>query len=268
MAHIDLSRYLARIGYSGAPAPTLETLRAIVLLHIDTIPFENLDPFLGKPVSLDIAEVERKLVTNRRGGYCFEQNLLLWEALRALGFNATGLAARVLWMRSDRELAPRSHMPLRVAIGGRDYLADVGFGGLTLAGVLELRADVEQTTAHESFRLSHTEGDWRMQARLSDEWHTLYRFDLQPQYPVDYLAYNYFVATHPTSPFVTGLKAARTTADARYALHNREFSIYRRDAAPQRRLLGNEDIATALGADFGIAVPDRAHLLRRLESLP
>lgn len=82
---VDLDPYLHRIGVPAPHRPDLPTLRAILRGHTRVIPFENLDPFLGIPVSLDLDHVPRKLVHEGRGGYCFEQNLLLGEALRSLG---------------------------------------------------------------------------------------------------------------------------------------------------------------------------------------
>src|SRR5262249_15051302 len=89
MAAIDLNAYFDRIGYSGARTPTLDTLRAVVLRHTEAIPFENLDPLLRRPVRLDAASLQRKLVRDGRGGYCFEHNLLLRHALEGLGFAVT-----------------------------------------------------------------------------------------------------------------------------------------------------------------------------------
>src|SRR5690606_14922037 len=98
---VDLDGYFRRIGYGGPRTPTLETLRALQRLHPAAIPFENLSPFAGAPVSLELDAIQQKLVHDGRGGYCFEQNSLFLEVLRALGFRASGLAARVLWNRAE-----------------------------------------------------------------------------------------------------------------------------------------------------------------------
>jgi len=83
---MDLDAYFRRIGYSGSRAPTLETLAALHALHPTAIPFENLDTLRGAPVRLDLDSLERKLVRQRRGGYCFEQNLLLRTCSPRSGF--------------------------------------------------------------------------------------------------------------------------------------------------------------------------------------
>src|ERR1700756_4948956 len=92
---MDLKAYSARIGYTGAFAPTAETLAELHLAHATHIPFENADILLGRPIRLDQESLQAKLVAQRRGGYCFEQNLLFAAALEELGFRVTRLAARV-----------------------------------------------------------------------------------------------------------------------------------------------------------------------------
>src|SRR5476649_596419 len=97
MTQIDLDSYFARVGYEGPPTPTLATLSRLHALHAAAIPFENLSPFLGELVRLDVDSLVDKLVARRRGGWCFEQNLLFFHALEAIGFEVTRLAARVRW---------------------------------------------------------------------------------------------------------------------------------------------------------------------------
>ena len=94
---VDLDAYFARIGYRGARAPTLEALTRIHALHVEAIPFENLSPFLGEPVPLDLESLQRKLVAGGRGGWCFEHNLLFSYMLLAMGYGVRRLAARVRW---------------------------------------------------------------------------------------------------------------------------------------------------------------------------
>ncbi|MBJ8342532.1 arylamine N-acetyltransferase [Antrihabitans sp. YC3-6] len=233
-ADLDLDAYFARIGYSGSRTPTVATLGAIAYAHATTIAFENLDPFLGTPARLDLASLQRKIVGNRRGGYCFEQNGLLLEVLEKLGFDVTPLAARVLWSGEIDAVPKRSHMLLRVDIDGRPWVVDVGFGGMTLTGVLSLERDVEQATPHEPFRVIDLDGDYAMQAKVRDTWKTTYRFDLQRQYRVDYVATNWYLSTSPESGFVQGLMLARPAADRRFALNGRRLAVHHLDGPTER----------------------------------
>ena len=122
----DLPADLRRIGHAGAREPTLDVLREVHLAHATHIPFENLDILLRRPIRLDLASLQAKLVAGGRGGYCFEQNQLFAIALRALGFSVQALVARV--RLGVRQVLPRTHMLLLVGIGGERWIADVGFG--------------------------------------------------------------------------------------------------------------------------------------------
>ena len=236
---IDLQAYFQRIGYEGERTPTLETLRAIQLRHAVTIAFENVSPLMRWPVRLDIESLQQKRVRDGRGGYCLEQNLLFSHVLKALGFQVTGLAARVLWNELDAAITPRSHMLLCVGLNEKPYIADVGFGILTPTGPVRLEPDIEQATPHEPFRLIRAGQEFVMQAKIRGDWKTLYRFDLQEQFLSDYEVGNWYVSTHPDSIFVTGLMAARPATDCRYALRNNELAVHHLDGSTERRILTN-----------------------------
>ena len=258
MSHrIDLDAYFARIGYTGERAPTLETLRALHLLHPRAIAFENLSPLLGWPVRLDPESLEQKLVRSKRGGYCFEQNLLFKHVLESLGYRVRGLAARVLWNQPEDAITARSHMLLRVEVDGEDHLADVGFGGQTLTGPLRLEPDVEQATPHEPFRLVRTGEGFTMSCLVRDTWKTLYRFGLEEQFQVDYEVTNYYLSTNPSSHFKTRVFAARPLEDRRYGLLGNQLSTHWRDGTTERRVLeGPGEVREARGTLFGLEVPE------------
>jgi N-hydroxyarylamine O-acetyltransferase len=259
MPALDEAAYFDRIGYQGPRSPTLDVLRALHRLHPQAIAFENLDPFLHRPVDLDIAALQRKLVSGGRGGYCFEHNLLFMEMLKAIGFDVSGLAARVLWNQPEDAVTARSHMLLRVELDGRIWLADVGFGGLTQTGPLLFVPGLEQQTPHEMFRVVEADGYFRMQASVGDTWRTLYRFDLQEQFPVDYAVSNYFLSTSPASHFRSSLIAARALPDRRLALQNNRLSTHHRDGRTKRvECADPAELAEILQSQFGVALPDTA----------
>ena len=248
-ADVRLSDYLDRIGTGdltgddlSSASPDLPTLQHIVAAHTRAIAFENLDPFTRREVRLDAEGLAAKLVHGRRGGWCFEQNLLLRGALDALGYATTGLAARVTWGRpADAPLPPRGHMLLRVDLPEGPHLVDVGFGGLTLTGVLALEPEVEQETPHEPFRL-HEVADpagpgYVMQALVGGEWRPLYRFDLTPQLLADYEVSSWYLGHHPASHFLSGIMAARPERDRRYALGGTSLAVHHLDGPTERRTL-------------------------------
>ncbi|MCC2687511.1 MAG: Arylamine N-acetyltransferase [Rhizobiaceae bacterium] len=260
MTEDSLERYFRRIGYFGARDASLPVLQALHRLHPQAIPFENLNAFLGLPVRLDEASVEAKLVAGRRGGYCYEQNLLFMRMLKLLGFEVTGLAARVMWGQPEKAVTRRSHMLLRVELAGRTMLADVGFGGLTPTAPLRLDPGVSQVTPHEDFRIVEAGGLFQVEAHVST-WRPLYRFDLSEQIEADYEIANYFMSTHSTSPFRSSLILARALSDRRLALRGGRLSVHHLTGGMEQRNLSTPgELTDVLDELFGIAIGDRGEL--------
>ncbi|HST03024.1 MAG TPA: arylamine N-acetyltransferase [Usitatibacter sp.] len=260
---IDLDAYLARIGHQGQVAPNLATLRELHALHPRAIAFENLSPFTGETPRLDPQSLEAKLVRGGRGGWCFEQNLLFSHVLTAIGFSYRRLAARVRWNVAPDVVTARSHCLLEVAIEGRDYLADVGFGGLVLTGPVEMKVDAEQETPHERHRLRDMGTSRRFEAQVAGEWQALYDFEMNEAKVPDYEVSNWYLANYPQSHFVTTLVAARAEADRRHALRGIRYSIHHADGKLERRFASSAaELLEWLEGPFGIRVP-RSELLEQ-----
>jgi N-hydroxyarylamine O-acetyltransferase len=259
---VFLDSYCARIGYNGEHTPTLDTLRALHGAHVQAIPFENLDPLLHITPKLDAMSLEAKLVQKRRGGYCFEHNLLFRHVLETIGFRVTSLAARVLWNGTAEVVTPKSHMLLRVDLADGPYIADVGFGNLTLTAPLRLVSGVVQSTPHESFRLIAAEaGLYRTDVEIGPHWKPLYRFDLHEQYLIDYEVTNWYLSTNPRSRFMTDLIAARADRDCRYALRNADFAVHYPGGSTERRTLTTvSELKDVLTGPLGLSLPDHADL--------
>src|SRR5260370_11127318 len=121
--------YLRRIGYAGPVTRTLETLRSIHRAHLETVPFENLDISLARPIVLDLERFVQKIVEENRGGFCYELNGAFAALLRKMGYRVTLLSAR--GARKDGSAGPEfDHLALRVDLD-QSWLADVGLGNVS-----------------------------------------------------------------------------------------------------------------------------------------
>jgi N-hydroxyarylamine O-acetyltransferase len=264
----DLDAYLARIGHAGPRAPTLSTLRAIHALQPASIPFESLDPFLRRPVRLDLASLQAKLVGERRGGYCFELNILFAGALGALGFSVTPLSGRVRWMAPpDRPEGARTHALTRVDLSDGTYLADVGFGGHLLAGPIRPERDVEQTTPAATVRLVGKDPYFILQALLPVKgWQDLYSFTLEPALAIDYEVGNWFTSTSPKSRFYADFLAERLTPESRLSVFNTKVTKrHKGGETDQRTLADAKEFAAMLDEELGITPPvDPSEIWARL----
>ena len=237
----DVAAYLSRVGYQGTTAPTLETLQGLHEAHVGAVIFENVNALSGLPINLDGTSLEDKIVRQGRGGYCFELNLLFGDLLREMGFVVTPLIARV-WMGA-RSVRPRSHSLLKVDIDGEPWIADVGFGGTGLLEPIPLRAGAEVELPLVSFRLQQEGGLWVMQSSAPTRWFDLYGFTLEPQERVDYEAPNYFIATHPSSPFTKNLVLAKVERTRRIRMVNRQLTIMTETGVEERQLASGEEVA-------------------------
>lgn len=261
---MDCAAYFARIGHAGDTAPTLATLTALHEAHAAAIPFENVDVLASRTPSLDPAELEDKLVRRRRGGYCYEQNLLLMMALRALGFTVRPLLARVRFRRPPGAVMPRTHLLLLVEIEGRPFIADVGFGGLGLLEPLPLEADRVFAFPLVSFRLLREGDAWVLQGDDGGGWGDLHAFTLDRQELADIEMSNFYTATHPGSPFRRALTAQRVRRDERTILRDNTLIRLRSDGRTEHPIATEDEARAALAEHFGLILPHDLRLPERL----
>jgi N-hydroxyarylamine O-acetyltransferase len=263
----DLDAYCARVGYDGPREPTLAVLRALHARQVDAIPFENLTPLMHEPVLLGDADLQAKMVGQKRGGYCFELNGLFRAALDALGFQTTGLAGRVRWMAPpERPDGALSHMAIKVDLDDGPWLADVGFGGHLMAGPVRMATEIEQETPAGVLRLLPHGTSLTLQTRLPGGWCDLYRFRDEAQSAADYEVYSWHTSGHPTSFFRSALIAERLTPERRVSLFNTKLTERFADGRTVERTLASPaDLARTLGEDFGLTPPaDPATIFARL----
>lgn len=248
----QLRSYLERIGHTpDSPSPA--SLQALHLAHATHIPFENLDILRHLPIALDSDSLVAKLVAGRRGGYCFEQNLLLAAMLRKLGYALTPLAARVRFRA--HAVLPKTHMLLLVHFPDGDWIADVGFGGEGLLLPVPLRDDAECRQHAWTYRLRRDGGEWVLQSMRDAAWSDLYAFTLERQYPADYEMANHYMSTHPNSRFMQTLTVQLPGPDVRHILRNLELIEDRGESSHSRMLSGEEERIEVLERIFGLAFP-------------
>ncbi len=257
-ARIDFDAYFRRIDFSGPVTPTLDTRARLVERHAAAIPFENIDVLAGRVPRLDVASLQTKLVEGRQGGYCFEQNGFFLAALRQAGFVATSLEARVRAGVPAGVVTGRTHMAVRVTLDGEDYLADVGFGGLTPTLPLRLGDREVQHDVIGAFRLRPAEADLLLQHLGRDGWGDCYRITASIPQPVDHELGNWFVATNPNAYLRQNLLVARATKSERLTLLNRTLSrrAHASGQVEERVLSDRAEFADVLADGFGLAVSD------------
>lgn len=262
----NIDAYFERIGFAGSIAPTLETLTQLHALHPAAIPYENLDPLMGVPVRLDLANLQQKLVFDRRGGYCFEQNTLLRAILQDLDFEVKVHGARVIWGHEGDEEPPLRHIVLTVDVAGVTYLCDVGFGGLTATAPLRLRSGAEQETPLDRYRLTDADGLWLLEVEIDGAWLKLFDFTLAELSEERIVELNDIADS--SEFFTTQLLAARIEKTRRLAISDTRLNIHAPGQPSESRALGSvAELREVLSGTMGIALPSDERLDAALQKI-
>jgi N-hydroxyarylamine O-acetyltransferase len=253
---MDVQAYFDRIGFSGQPRVDLETLTALHRLHLRAIPYENFDVLLGRPVGLDPQAAFDKLVSQRRGGWCYEMNGLLGAVLEDIGFTVTPMAGAV--MRAERgDIALGNHLVLRVDLD-RPYIADVGFGD----GVLEpipLTFGAHHCAGYD-FSLEDIEGGWLRFHNHQQGGAPYFDFSLEPADPDQLSATCRWLSTSPDSIFVQTALGFRHTPQGVVGLLGRTLRRIRPGEKTSELIGSADEFVAVLKGEFDLDMPEAAAL--------
>jgi N-hydroxyarylamine O-acetyltransferase len=246
--------FLDRIGYRAQVTPTVATLRDLHRAHLFTVPFENLDIYLGHGIELDAASWFYKIVSQRRGGFCYELNGLFAALLSTLGFSVTLLSARVRTEKGGYN-PEFDHMVLLVQLKNR-WLADVGFGESFLEPLCLDDKDA-QVQSNGTYRLTSGDGIWQYQTLQEDEsWQTVYRFTLTPRRLDEFSEMCGFHQTSPDSPFTHGALCSLATSQGRVTLTDKQLTVIEEDKKTTEKVPDEATWRSLLKQRFGIRLTD------------
>lgn len=262
MDAIPFDAYLATLTPESQPTVSLSTVSHLQLAHVCTFAFQSLSTLLQQNIQLDADSLYQKIVLKREGGFCFELNGLFLLLLQHLGFEARAITGRIIQDNQPDISHTRTHMAILLHLEEQDYLVDVGFGGLVPTAPLLLSETSAQATPHGQYRLQQQDGNYILSTQVAEEWRMLYAFDLQKVWHVDLEMGSWFVSTHPDSPFLTRLMAARTEpAGIRHTLLNTRYSIHTQGQNSEQHELHNADeVLQLLQQVFKIQLPNSAQV--------
>jgi N-hydroxyarylamine O-acetyltransferase len=257
---MDLQAYLDRVGFKGVPRPDLATLRALHRAHLLAIPYENLDVQLGRPVTIEPAAAFDKIVTRRRGGWCYEMNGLFGAVLEEIGFKVTRLAGGVHRKVRGHE-AVGNHLVLLVDLDG-PWIADVGFGD-GIRDPAPLREGVHSAAGYD-FLLERLDGDWWRMHNHALGGAPNFDFTLEPADPALMGAKCHELQTSPASIFVMTAICQRHTPDELLLLRGRALRRVRPGRKHDSLLASADELVACLADDFGLELPEVAALWPRI----
>jgi len=243
-----LTAYLHRI---AVPRPDIIDAAALGVLHRAhqlTVPFENLSIHLPEPISLDGADLLDKIVTRRRGGFCYELNGAFALLLRAMDAQVDLVAARVFG--GGRLGPPFDHLALvvRPADGSGPWLADVGFGSHS-SYPLALRDRNEQDDPAGRFLLADAkDGD----IDVLKDGQPQYRIELRERSLADFVPTCWWQQTSPQSHFTRDTICSRLTQDGRVSISGRTLIRTSGGSRTEQQLTADDDLLAAYRDHFGI----------------
>ncbi len=221
-SNFSLKNYLNRINYAGKIQADLKTLNALMSHQLQSVPFENTEVQAGRIPSLVLEDIYAKIVTDKRGGYCYEVNGLFAMALSAIGFEWYFIGARPMFYPSRR---PKTHMVIVVILDGESYLCDTGFGGYGLREPLKVVETLAAEQNGDQFRLAFIDEEFVLSSLVNEEWMPQYGFALSQQEWIEFSLANYFNATHPETIFTQKKLAIIQTPTGRKILVDNSLKI-------------------------------------------
>jgi N-hydroxyarylamine O-acetyltransferase len=252
-AIVNVEGVLERIRYTGPREPTEETLRLLQNAFLEAVPFENLDIHRGRRISLDSSRIYEKIVTRRRGGFCYECNGLFAELLVSIGYEVSRVSARmVLGGRIGREF---DHMPLLVSLD-RDYLTDVG-NGQSVRDPLPLAGQECSEAEHIQYRVgAHGAGHALYYREADSQWLPRFVFTTTPREQSEFSRMCDFHQDSPESVFTKHRLATIATPEGRITLLGNRLTETRGTERDERELTSDAEVCECLRARFGIEFAD------------
>lgn len=256
MTTLNLEQYLKRIQLTDTPKKTEAGLYQLQSSQVRNIPFENIDCFLHREIHTDLEKLQTKIFTNKRGGYCFELNGIFSHVLEALDFESRPLLARVMYRGTG--INSRTHIIILVNLNGREYIADVGFGGPGTYYPIPFEIGREDVQSHGVFRIMKDEvhGFLMQKKTESNDWFNIYAFNLDTVYPADLLMSNFFTSTYPESHFRHNLILARHLSNGRITLLNKNLTRVEDGVSTLREIENNEELKKIIAEQFGIQLEE------------
>jgi len=249
---MNTEKYLRRIGIEQTDFPrNAGSLRFLQKRHLLSVPFENLDIHWKRPILLDTAKFYKKIVEEKRGGFCYELNGLFCELLNKLGFSSRMVSARVATADGDFS-AEYDHMAILTRIDGEDFLVDVGFGAFT-AEPLRFVSDVAQTDETGEFLIKKRDEEYFEVAKKDgDEWQGEYIFKDLARDLAEFTEMCNFHQISPESHFTHGKVCSLMLENGRKTLTDKKFIETQNGEKSETEVNSEDEFNALLAREFQI----------------
>ena len=247
---MDITQYLERINYTGPLHPTIDVLSKLQLMHLMNVPFENLD--IHNKTKIDLKNLFNKIVTRKRGGFCYELNGLFYELLKEIGFTVKMVSARVY--NGNKDYSPEfDHMAIIGSIKDDNYLVDVGFGEFAF---FPIKIEINKKTIDTGgiFRIEIFNENYKVVKKKNAEGKFIpeYKFSEKERQLEEFYARCYYHQTSNESHFTQKRICSLPTKDGRITLTGNTLKITENGIIQERLLNNDQEIQQELWNYFGI----------------
>jgi N-hydroxyarylamine O-acetyltransferase len=249
---LDIIAYLERIGYTDVIDVTDEVLTRLHKKHVYQIPFENLDVYYKRIFNLDIRNVYQKVINDKRGGFCYELNLLFNCLLTQIGFTSRIIASRIF--NGDGTVGPEfDHMSIHVKTG-KEYLLDVGYGDLFVTPI-EITEGV-QFDGRNYFQINKWNKNEYVISMSGDglSFSKKYTFGLDVVDIKDFNTICFDKQTSPTSFFVKNVVCTKPTEKGRVTIFNNKLVEKNGESRMEQVIQSDEHLTRCLKDKFGMVI--------------
>lgn len=234
--------------------PDRQFLDDVVARHVATFAFGSVGCRLGDDLPLDFESLYERIVVRRRGGYCFEQNGLLFGVLEELGFSPQLYLARVI---SNEDTHPGlTHRISMVEFDGQRYVLDVGFGSHG-PRIPVLFSETESKDGDRTFRIAEGwPGEYHMQVLKDDDYFSLYRFELSRYGPSDCEVGHFYSHKHPDATFVNHLVTSLILPRETRSLRDLTYWVTTQSGSREQEVRDADHLKRILVGELGVQVSD------------
>jgi N-hydroxyarylamine O-acetyltransferase len=254
---MKLDNYLSRIDYRQKPQNNLQTLHQLHKKHVFAIPFEDLDIHLKKPLKIDVNSLYKKIIIEKRGGFCYELNFLFYNLLKEIGFDCQIVSSRMYDKRENLG-SQFDHLSIIVKLE-EDWLVDVGYGNL-FAEPMKIPTKIDNYVYKDRdaiYKISHsTEANTYIlsESRKGYKFKKIYAFETIPRKIEEFYEQIDFKQHSEESYFVKNRICTIPTEEGRITLFNNKFIKTIGKDKEERTIQNDEEFYQIVREEFGMNV--------------
>ena len=249
-----IEKYLKNIGIKNQ-IQDISDINTLIKKHLQSLYFCNIPVLLGEEVLLDLDAIFEKMLVRKKGGYCFEHNKLIYEALKYFGFEVLPLFARVL--NNQKIDVPKTHRLTLLMHHDEMYLVDAGFSFMSPNSAIKFGKTPTKTLFEREYIIKKRDANnYELVMMRHDGPFILYAFDLSACNEKDFEMGNFYSSKHKNANFVNNLVLSKITDEKICSLKNNSYHEISKESTDVKTINSQEELIALLRDEFDYALSD------------